>query len=350
MSFIESNLEPGTKLGYGRFTLTCPLGHGSMGAVWRARDEQLAEDVALKLLVPTLAHNPAAVADLRRETIKSRKLSHPNIVRTYELFQYENEPAFIVLEFVDGVPLSTLKDRQDNRCIRWDYLQRLARQMCAALAHAHEQNIIHRDIKPANLMLNTQGNLKLADFGIAATAANTLGHVTTHMGDTGTPRYMSPQQMEGKPPKSTDDIYSLGATLYELLVSQPPLYMGDGLPEAGGLAMKVRTVPAKSLEQRQAELGINNPVPPHVSAAIMACLAKDPNQRPASAKALAEALGLAETPRQAPAPTPAPRPAPSPVVEPNGARGFHRGLLIGLAAGAVGAALALLAIKFMVGK
>lgn len=345
------NLAPEAKLGYGRYTLSRLLGHGAVGAVWLARDEQLGEEVALKVLVPALAHNPAALDDLRRETIKSRKLAHPNIVRTYELFQHENEPAFIVLEFVDGVALNALKERQENKCIRWDYLQRLARQMCAALAHAHDQKIIHRDIKPANLMLNTQGNLKLADFGLAATAANTLGNVTTNMGATGTPCFMSPQQMEGRPPRPADDIYSLGATLYELLVSQPPFHSGDGLPNEGGIVVKVRIVPAKPLDQRQAELGINNPVPHRVAVTILACLAKEPADRPASIKAVAEGLGLTEPPDSRPAPVPtAPAAAVPPVADPKAAPGFHRGLFIGLAVAAVVAVLALLAIKLMAGK
>ena len=344
---MNASLDAGAKLGQGRYTLVRPLGHGAVGAVWLAHDGQLGEDVALKVLLPALAHNPSAVDDLRRETVKSRKLAHPNIVRIYELFQHENELAFIVLEYVDGVPLKALKERQENKCIRWDYLQRLARQMCAALAHAHEQKIIHRDIKPANLLLNTQGNLKLADFGLAATAANTLGNVTTHMGNTGTPVYMSPQQMEGRPPRPTDDLYALGATLYELLVSQPPFHSGDGLPNAGGIAAKVRTVPAKPIEQRQAELGITNPVPPHVASAIMACLAKEPDARPASAKALADALGLAETPTSSAPPAPVPAAVPDAKASPPG---FHRGLFIGLAVALAVAVLALLAIKFMAGK
>ena len=299
------------------------------------------------------AHNPAAVDDLRRETVKSRKLSHPHIVRTYELFQHENEPAFIVLEFVDGVSLHALRERQENRCVRWDYLQRLARQMCAALAHAHEQKIIHRDFKPANLMVNTQGNLKLVDFGIAASAANTLGQVTTNMGNSGTPRYMSPQQLEGKPPRPTDDIYSLGATLYELLVSQPPFHPEDGLSHPGGLIAKIRTVPPKPIEQRQAELRINNPVPPHVAAAIMACLAKDPDERPTTAKAVAAAMGLGEPENVTAKPVPNGQAATASVMHSVAAKaspGFQRGLTIGLAVAALIAALALLAIKLMAGK
>ncbi len=120
---------------------------------------------------------------------------------------------------------------------------------------------------------------------------------------------MSPQQIEGRPPRPTDDIYALGATLYELLVSQPPFHANDGLPHIGGLSAKVRTVPAKPLEQRQGELGINNPVPPRVAATIMACLAKEPEDRPASIKAVAAGLGLAETPNTPAAPAQAaPRP------------------------------------------
>lgn len=340
-------MAAGAKLGHGRFTLVRPLGSGAVGAAWLARDDQLNGEVALKLLVPALAHDPAAVEDLRRETIKSRKLCHPNIVRTYELLQHETEPAFIVLEFVDGVPLNVFKDGQANQTIRWDYLERLVRQICSALAHAHDAKIVHRDIKPANLILNTRGQVKLADFGIAATAANTLGHVTTNMGNTGTPIYMSPQQMEGRPPRPADDIYSLGATLYELLVSQPPFHFADGLPNDGGIAAKVRTMPAKPIEQRQSELGITNPVPRHVATAIMACLAKEPAARPASVKAFAATLGLGEL--EAAAVSASPAETAVPVALP-GPSDLQRGLWTGLAGVAFLGALVLLITKLLASK
>lgn len=265
-----------------------------MGSVWLARDEQSGEDLALKMLAPALAFNPGALDSLRRETIKSSKLSHPNILRIHQLFHSRNEPAFISMEFTGGEPLCALKERQEKKCFRWDQLEQLTRQMCMALEHAHEQKIIHRDFKPSNLMVAPSGTLKLTDFGVAATAANTLGQVTSNMGTTGTFCFMSPQQMEGRPPKPTDDIYSLGATLYELLVSQPPFHAFDGLQDAGTIFNKVRTITPKPLEQRLAELGIINPVPPGVSSVILACLAKDSAARPQSARSVAELLGLSE--------------------------------------------------------
>lgn len=285
-------LAAGSKVGGGRFTLIRQVGKGSMGSVWLARDEQAGEEVALKMLAPALTFNPAALDSLRRETMKSSKLSHPNILRIHQLFHSRNEPAFISMEFTGGDPLCALKEQQEKKCFRWDQLEQLARQMCAALEHAHEQKIIHRDFKPSNLMVAPTGTLKLTDFGVAATAANTLGQVTSNMGTTGTFCFMSPQQMEGRAPKPTDDIYSLGATLYELLVSQPPFHAFDGLQDAGTIFNKVRTIAPKPLEQRLAELGITNPMPPRVSTVILTCLAKDPASRPPSARAAAELLGV----------------------------------------------------------
>lgn len=344
----------GKTAGDGRFTLVRRLGQGSLGVVWLARDERLGQEVALKMLPDVLAHDPAALQDLQRETAKSQKLSHPNIVRIFELFRFEQEPAFITMEYVEGMPLHLLKASQEHKCLRWDYLARLAGQMCAALEHAHERKVVHRDFKPANLILDAGGNIKLADFGLAATAANTFGQVTSNMGATGTPCYMSPQQMEGRPPKPADDIYSIGATLYELLVSEPPFHAADGLRDAGNIFDKTRAIPAKPPEQRMMELDINNPIPTGVSAAIMACLAKDPSERPSSATVLAERLGVGQSQRPSPMnPSRAMgqlgQVAP-PREPPKLARGFQQRLAIKLAIVALVTVVALLVILAMTRK
>lgn len=283
--YSQGALAPGQQVGAGRYTLTRFLGKGGMGVVWLARDERLEEDLALKFLAGEISHDAESLADMRRETLKSRKLSHPNIIRIHDLFEGEGEAPFISMEFIDGKALNTLKAEQSQRLFSWGYLMPLVRQLCGALDYAHSQKIIHRDLKPGNMMVDANGVLKLADFGLAASAAESMSRLSKDLGASGTPAYMSPQQMRGQPPKAADDIYSLGATLYELLASKPPFYSGD-------ISHQVREEPPTPLDERLAHLELENPIPADVAALIMACLAKQPEQRPPSAAAVAEWIGL----------------------------------------------------------
>ena len=198
-----------------------------MGVVWLARDTRLKEDVALKLLPPEVAADPIAINDLGVETQKSRRLTHPHIIRIHDLYEAEGEPAFISMEYVDGPNLTGLRLKQELKCFTWEFIEPLVLQLCEALEYAHAEKVIHRDLKPANLMLDAKGRLKLADFGIAATMSDSMSRVSRRDKDTsGTLNYMSPQQMDGDTPRPTDDIYALGCTLYELLTSRPPFYTG----------------------------------------------------------------------------------------------------------------------------
>ncbi len=256
-----------------------------MGVVWLARDEHLHEDVALKFLPPEIRHDAVALDDLRRETSRSRKLTHPHIIRIHDLYKADNE-AFISMEFVDGSNLAELRLQQTDRVFKWTFIEPLIKQLCDALQYAHGEHVIHRDLKPANMMLDARGRLKLADFGLAATVSDSLSRVS--MGKhafSGTASYMSPQQLDGQLPQVTDDIYSLGSTLYELLTSRAPFFTGD-------IAHQVRSLPPQPVEKRLAQLRIENPIPTHVTATIMACLAKEPDKRPQSARAVAEQMGL----------------------------------------------------------
>jgi serine/threonine protein kinase len=244
-----------------------------------------------------------ALDDLRRETSRSRKLTHPNIIRIHDFYRVE---AFISMEFVDGPNLSELRLEKPDRVLTWSFLEPLVKQLCESLNYAHRENIVHRDLKPANMMLDGRGRLKLADFGIAATVSDSVSRVSmARHGWSGTVNYMSPQQLNGQLPQVTDDIYSLGSTLYELLTSRAPFFTGD-------IAHQVRTMMPQPVEKRLAQMRINNPVPPAVDATIMACLAKDPEKRPRSAQAVAEQLGLKPIP-SAPEVSPTP-PAPAPQV------------------------------------
>ena len=278
-------LSAGSRVGSGRFTLLRVLGRGGMGVVWLARDEQLREGVALKFLPPEIRHDAAALDDLRRETSRSRKLTHTNIIRIHDLFQSEKE-AFISMEYVDGPNLTELRLEQPQRLLQWSFLEPLIKELCLALDYAHSEHIVHRDLKPANMMLDVRGRLKLADFGIAAVVTDSFSRVTmTQYLMGGTACYMSPQQLDGQPPQVTDDIYSIGATLYELLASRAPFFAGD-------IAHQVRTFPAQPIEKRLAQLNLQNAIPPAVISTIMSCLAKDPASRPQSARAVAEQIGL----------------------------------------------------------
>jgi serine/threonine protein kinase len=277
-------LAPGSRIAGDRFTLVRVLGQGGMGVVWLARDDHLRESVALKFLPPEIRHDAVALDDLRRETSRNRKLTHLHIIRIHDL--YKVEQAFISMEYVDGPNLSELRLEKTNRVLKWTFLEPLVKQLCDALEYAHKESIIHRDLKPANVMLDGRGRLKLADFGIAAVVSDSVSRVSMgRHGLSGTASYMSPQQLDGQPPQVTDDVYSLGSTLYELLTSRAPFFTGD-------IAHQVRTMPPQSIEKRLEQLRIANQVPLAVSATVMACLAKDPAKRPQSARALAEHMGL----------------------------------------------------------
>ena len=280
-----NSLQPGQKVGAGRFVLVQPLGRGGMGEVWLAQDERLGEPVALKFLPPEVRADPAALDDLRRETARSHRLTHPNIVRIHDLHEESGGLAFIAMEYVDGPTLAGLRLEQPGRVLSWEFLCPLVQQLCAALDYAHGEKVIHRDLKPANVMVDSKGRLKLADFGIAATVSDSVSRVSGRLGTSGTLPYMSPQQLAGKHPQTADDIYALGATLYELLTSKPPFYTGD-------ITHQVLRETPEPLPERLVALEINNEVPPDVAAIVMACLAKEPAQRPQSARAVAEWVGL----------------------------------------------------------
>jgi len=256
-------------------------------------DEDVQENVALKLVSGEISTDSKGLKDLQREVNKAHKLVHPNIVRTGYFWKEEGEPAFVGLEYVDGTDLHQLRFQSPNGLLAWKEVQSYMLQLCDALEYAHTQGVAHRDIKPANFMINSEGNLKLADFGIAASLANTLNTLTsmTVLGS-GTPPYMSPQQLDGKRPHVTDDIYSVGATFYELLTSKPPFHQGD-------IGYQVRHAEVTPMVERLKELELENDFPEHVSAIVMACLHKDPAQRPQSMRVIREWIGAGEEVAQA---------------------------------------------------
>ena len=275
----EGQIGPGSRLGDGRYTLIRLLGRGGMGEVWLAKDEQLDEEVALKKLPPEVGADAMALADMRREVQKSRALSHPNIIRIHDLIQKSGEDPLISLEFVDGTDLTAIAATKTNGVFGWEEIKDWILQLVSAMEYAHEEKIVHRDLKPGNIMISRKGRLKLADFGIAATVADSLSRSSMQGFVSGTTLYMSPQQMEGAAPRETDDIYAFGATLYELLTSRAPFYTGN-------VEHQVLQVTPTPPSQRLAEFGFISEVPPHVNELVMACLAKVPESRPQSMTAI----------------------------------------------------------------
>jgi len=263
----------------GRYQLQRQLGRGGRGEVWLAMDQQTGEQLAVKRLPEELTGDPAALNDLQREVQKSGGLNHPNIIRIHNLIQPAGEAPFVTLEFIDGQDLGSLRLQQPGHHFRWENLRPLMTQLCDALEYAHQHKIVHRDLKPANMLIDQQGTLKLADFGIAANMAESLSRSSIQGHISGTSVYMSPQQMRGEVPRASDDLYALGSTFYELLTSRTPFYSGD-------IAYQVINEDSKPLADRLAELGLQNQVPDAVCAMIMACLAKDPAHRPPSAGAV----------------------------------------------------------------
>ncbi|MBI1841501.1 MAG: serine/threonine protein kinase, partial [Verrucomicrobia bacterium] len=260
----------------GRFLLKRQLGRGGMGIVWLAYDERLRREVALKLLPPQIRFDAASLDDLRRETSRSQKLTHPNILRIHDLHEPEGETPFISMEYVNGSDLGSLRVARPERTLTWDFLKQPLVQLCEALICAHAEGIVHRDLKPANIMIDQAGRLKLADFGIARAMTDTLSR--SSVGQTsGTLLYMSPQQLDGSKAQPTDDIYGIGTTFYELFTSKPPFFTGD-------LLHQIRTSPPKPFQERLEEFGLKNEIPAHIEELILTCLSKQGSERPQSAQ------------------------------------------------------------------
>jgi len=288
---------PGQKV-FNRYTLQKMLGRGGMGVVWLASDDELERNVALKFLPEIVALDKQSVQDLKRETRRSLELTHPNIVRIYDFIQ-DDKAAAISMEFIDGDDLSSRKVDQPNG--HFDVVATVKRgvfnlqqhsplvgwieQLCDALHYAHTQaEVVHRDLKPHNLMVDAKGKLKIADFGIAASVSDSVSRVSQQAGSSGTPVYMSPQQMMGEPPAVTDDVYSIGATLYELLTGRPPFYSGN-------VMMQVMNKVPPSLAERRQQLQVQGEsIPETWESTIARCLAKEPADRPPSVLAVKEAL------------------------------------------------------------
>jgi serine/threonine protein kinase len=270
-----------------RYILARIAGRGGMGVVWAAHDEKLDREVALKFLPELVIHDAGLLDQMKRETRRSLELTHRNIVRIYD-FVGDTECACISMEYVDGPTLSALRVQRPNRVFEVSDIHEWMAQGCEALQYAHHQaRIVHRDLKPANLMLNSKGELKVADFGIARSLTDSVSMLTRSHGTSGTLVYMSPQQLNGDRSSHLDDIYSLGALIYDLLTGRPPFYSGQ-------IDWQVREQSPESMTKRRSTLDVadTREIPPEWEAIVASCLSKDPARRPQSAGEFAARLDL----------------------------------------------------------
>ena len=263
---------------FNRYRLERELGRGGMGRVLLAYDTKLAIHVAVKVLPEAVIADAQAIDDLRGEVLRGIALNHGGIVRTHT-FEMDASGAAIVMEFVDGWTLADLKQERPGACFDVTEILPWLGQLCEILDYAHrEARIVHRDLKPRNLMLTRGGRLKIADFGISTQLSDAITRTTGTGPSSGTPAYMSPQQTLGKTPSHLDDIYALGATIYDLLTGRPPFFRGH-------VVAQVLDATPPPMAQRREELSVKEKVaiPRAWENTIAACLAKEPESRPQSA-------------------------------------------------------------------
>ncbi len=262
----------------GRYRLIAPLGEGGMATLWRAVDEQLDREVAVKLLRPQYSADPGFARRFKQEARSAGSLAHPNIVSVYDYGQDGEDAAtqYIVMQLVDGQDLSGLL-RERGRLSVADAV-RIALGVASALEAAHRRGIVHRDVKPGNILITDDGDVKVTDFGIARAVSETSMTVT---GTTlGSVHYFSPEQARGDEVTGASDVYALGIVLYEMLTGRRP-FEGDS---AAGVALKRLTDDPPSPTQFNADL------PPALVAVVMRSLARDITDRYPDAGAMAEAL------------------------------------------------------------
>jgi eukaryotic-like serine/threonine-protein kinase len=256
------------------------LGAGGMGEVYRARDEKLGRDVAVKVLPPGLLGNEAARARFRKEAEALSRLSHPHVATLFD-FDSEEGVDFLVMERVEG---KTLQEVVREGPLSEKEVVRLGSQLARGLQAAHEHGVVHRDLKPGNLALTPDGLLKVLDFGLARLERLTLPEAGEATGSTdtavghvvGTPAYMAPEQLRGKGVDARTDVYGAGACLYELVTGRRPF----------GSKSAVELTDAVLHEAPVAPRSVSGTVSPGLEAVILKCLDKDPELRYQTAKEL----------------------------------------------------------------
>lgn len=251
----------------GKYTLAQQLGKGGFGEV-HVGVQKTGPRVAIKLLDATLTRDAAAVARFKREAATVRRLDHPNVVRLLEVGTSRNRH-FIAMELVHGGSLRSLMNRTPDR----DHARKVLASLAGAargLAYAHDRGVVHRDVKPANILVTRSGKAKVADFGLARSIDHSS--MTTEGAVLGTASYMSPEQATGKRATNASDVYSMGVILYEVATGATP-FQSDNL--FGFIYQHAEVEPSRPV--------VRAPYPPELGQLALACLKKDPAERPTMA-------------------------------------------------------------------
>jgi serine/threonine-protein kinase len=269
----------------GRYQITRLLGEGGMGRVYLAQQLDLGRQVVVKVMHEHLAADPEFCRRFERETLLMARFQHPYAVTLHDASLNDPQGACIVMEYIKGITLAHLLQGNRGR-LSPTRIGRLLGQLCEVLQAAHQQGIVHRDLKPSNLMVvdpdTPYEKIKVMDFGLAqlvdAQALRPANAVVAEIAS-GTPAYISPEQVRGDPVDHRCDLYSVGIILYELLTGRTPF--GDRS------SMDILLGHATELPPSFADIS-DWPVPLAIEAMVLRCLAKDPAQRPASARELAQ--------------------------------------------------------------
>ncbi|MFJ8661128.1 protein kinase [Streptomyces sp. NPDC093795] len=249
------------------------IGRGGMGEVWQATDEVLGRSVAVKLMLAQ-STDPSAGDRFRLEAQTAARLSHPHVVGVFDFGTWDGK-LFLVMELVEGDSLAG--SPSDPLILPPERVAVVAAHAAAGLAAAHRQGVVHRDIKPGNLLIDGDGTVKLADFGIARFVDDPSAALTTTGQIVGTGLYLAPERALGQPASSASDVYSLGCVLYQLLTGRPP-FRADTATAL--LYQHIDTAPVPP-----GRLGVA--LPPEFESYLLSLLAKQPEQRP-SAQAIAD--------------------------------------------------------------
>lgn len=271
--------EPGDQFGP-RYRIESLLGRGGMGLVYKAEDIELGRTVALKLVRPELTLDDDAMRRFKQELLLASRVTHPNILRIHDLGEVEGVK-FISMAYVEGMDLHHVLKQQGRLPV--EQTLKIARELAAALDAAHTEGVIHRDLKPQNVLVDSEGRAYVSDFGLAKSLEADSGMMTRTGEVLGTPRYMSPEQVEGKPADHRSDIYSLGLILYEMATGDTPF------PAESAAQMMVQRLTVTPKDPKR----LNPEIPVYLSNIIMRCLAVDPARRYQSAREICADLDSA---------------------------------------------------------
>jgi tetratricopeptide (TPR) repeat protein len=248
----------------GRYQIIEEIGRGGMGRVYKVLDKDVEEKVALKLLNPEIAADEKIIKRFRNELKFARKITHKNVCRMFDLNEEEGTP-YITMEYVPGEDLKSSVRRMGQLTI--GKAISVAKQICEGLDEAHRLGVVHRDMKPQNIMIDSEGNAHIMDFGIAL-SVETKGVTEAGM-IIGTPEYMSPEQVEGKQADKRSDVYSVGVIIYEMVTGRVP-FEGD---TALSIALKHKSEMPRNPKE------LNDLIPPDLNRLILKCMEKDREKR-----------------------------------------------------------------------